>query len=145
MSNFLNAVMLKLESIPTTVDGGLHFDNIDIGVMTTVLGVAIVFLILVVICLLLAIFAVLVKDKKQTEGTRAVSSVKPQPIVPVKSVPAAQPQNYMDDKQLVAVITAAIAASMGTDVGTDGFVVRRIRRVGNWNQDAIEQQQGGLY
>lgn len=145
MSNFFNAVMLKLESIPTTVDGGLHFDNIDIGVMTTVLGVAIVFLILVVICLLLAIFAVLVKDKKQTEGTRAVSSVKPQPIVPVKSVPAAQPQNYMDDKQLVAVITAAIAASMGTDVGTDGFVVRRIRRVGNWNQDAIEQQQGGLY
>lgn len=145
MSNFLNAVMLKLESIPTTVDGGLHFDNIDIGVMTTVLGVAIVFLILVVICLLLAIFAVLVKDKKQTTGTQQVSVVKPQPIVPVKSVPAAQPQNYMDDKQLVAVITAAIAASMGTDVGTDGFVVRRIRRVGNWNQDAIEQQQGGLY
>lgn len=145
MSNFLNAVMLKLESVPTTVDGGLHFDNIDIGVMTTILGVAIVFLILIVICLLLAIFAVLVKDKKQTEGKRTAPSVKPQPIVPIKSIPAVQPQSCMDDKQLVAVITAAIAASMGTDVSTDGFVVRRIRRVGNWNQDAIEQQQGGLY
>ena len=37
-------------------------------------------------------------------------------------------EDAMDDLELVAVITAAIAASMGTS--TDGFVVRSIRRAG---------------
>ena len=38
-----------------------------------------------------------------------------------------------DDLELIAVITAAIAAQEGT--GTDGFVVRSIRRrpLNNWN------------
>jgi NaMN:DMB phosphoribosyltransferase len=35
----------------------------------------------------------------------------------------------MDDTELVAVITAAIAASSQNNVSTDGFVVRSIKRV----------------
>ncbi len=37
--------------------------------------------------------------------------------------------NLVDDRELVAVITAAIYASMGTDAPADGLVVRSIRRV----------------
>lgn len=144
MSGLFYNAMLKLDSIPTTVDGHLHLENINIGVMTTVLGVVIVFLVLVAICLLLAIFAILVKDKNKQNVPKAPAP-KPAPaIIPVKTSATAAPvQSYVDDKELVAVITAAIAATMGSN--TDGFVVRRIRRVGNWNQEAIEQQQNSLY
>jgi sodium pump decarboxylase gamma subunit len=147
MSGFFYNIMLKLDSVPTEVDGHLHFENIDIGVMTTVLGVMIVFLILVIICLLLTIFAMLVKDRSKNGETKTVTET-PRPRhakVSVKTAPStAEPvHNEIDDKQLVAVITAAIAASMDTDA--DRLVVRRIRRVGNWNQEAIEQQQNGLY
>ena len=45
--------------------------------------------------------------------------------------------------ELVAVITAAIAASMNTSADT--LVVRRIRRVGSWNKEAIEEQQNSIY
>ncbi len=113
----------------------LSFENMDVGIMTTVLGIIMVFLILIVICLLIAIFSVLAKSSKKEQ------SVAPMPAPVANAQPASQ--NYVDDKQLVAVITAAIAASTGSD--TDGFVVRRIRRVGNWNQEAIEQQQNTIY
>ncbi|GEM_PF-297824 len=140
---FCNAV-LKLDSIPTTVDGHFHFENMDIGVMTTVLGITIVFLVLIVICLLLAIFSVLVKDKNKQIEPKVAAPAHAPAIIPVKTSATAAPvQKYIDDKELVAVITAAVAAAMGT--GTDGLVVRRIRRVGNWNQEAIEQQQNSLY
>jgi sodium pump decarboxylase gamma subunit len=142
MSGFLNTAVTTFLS----VDGKLHFENIDVGIMTTILGVAIVFLILVIICLMLTIFSIIVKDKSKPSKQK---QSKPSPlhkVIPVKTAPVQQSEpvkNEMDDKQLVAVITAAIAASMDTDI--DHLVVRRIRRVGNWNQEAIEQQQSGLY
>ena len=39
-------------------------------------------------------------------------------------------ENPADDLELVAVITAAVAAAMGT-TSTDGFVVRSIKRKSN--------------
>jgi glutaconyl-CoA/methylmalonyl-CoA decarboxylase subunit delta len=41
--------------------------------------------------------------------------------------------DLINDYELVAVITAAIYASMGDSVPTDGFVVRSIRRVNSKN------------
>ena len=46
----------------------------------------------------------------------------PAPVAPAAPAPA-------DDLQLIAVITAAIAAAEGTS--TDGFVVRSIKRRSN--------------
>ncbi len=136
---------ILLSNTMLTVDGTLHFENMDIGVMTTILGFVMVFMVLIIICLLLAIFSVIVKDKKQqqVQNNEPVRNIAAPVSIPVKTAPAASVQNYVDDKELVAVITAAIAATMGT--GTDGLVVRRIRRVGNWNQEAIEQQQNSFF
>ncbi len=130
MNGLMYLSMLKLESVPTKVDWSIHFENIDIGLMTTVLGIVIVFLILIVISLLLAIFSVLVKDREKQQPRK--KAAPPQSNIPAftPSAGRAQPQNLVDDKELVAVITAAIAASAGTN--TDGLIVRRIRRVGNW-------------
>lgn len=46
----------------------------------------------------------------------------------MQTVPYEQDE-LVDDSELVAVITAAIYASMGEAVPADGFVVRSIRRV----------------
>ena len=55
--------------------------------------------------------------KPQAETKKETSAAAP---APVEVVPAT------DDSELIAVISAAIAASEGTS--TDGFVVRSIKR-----------------
>ena len=82
----------------------------DAGI-NTVICLAVVFAVLIFISFLISLFkyipkleaALSKKDKKEEE--------------------------LSDDLELVAVITAAIAASAGTS--TDGFVVRSIRRSNN--------------
>lgn len=98
------------------------------GVAVTVLGVGIVFLILIILCVVLKIFEMAFGPKKKPV---AVSSAPAAPAAPVSpAVPAAS-----DDTELVAVITAAIAASMGTTVSS--FRIKSLRRLGSsWNQAA---------
>lgn len=94
----------------------------------TVLGMGTVFIVLIFIAFLISLLPKL---------TKAIESIgkKKEPSVPV-SVPAPAPaviaedeeaeEELVDDLELVAVITAAIAASEG--VPADGFVVRSIRK-----------------
>lgn len=135
MGSFLDAVVLSAQT--SDISAVEYISDMDLGLLTTVLGLVIVFAILIVIALLLAIFSVLVRDKKNTEPVQ-------QPLRPViPSVATSAATDVTDDKELVAVITAAIAASMNTSVDT--LVVRRIRRVGSWNKEAIEEQQSNIY
>lgn len=143
MTDFLNMVLLKVESVPTKFDWTIHLDNIDIGVMITVLGVLVVFAVLLAIYLLLAIFSMVMQDKKKP-AVQPKPAVRPTPpVAPVKTEVSDSTEELMDDKELVAIISATIAAAMDTSV--DNFVVRRIRRNTTWNKEAIEEQQYGLY
>ena len=65
------------------------------------------------------------EEKKAAEAAAPVQTV---------SAPAAEEEDLTDDLELVAVISAAIAASENTSV--DGLVVRSIRRAGtnNWKR-----------
>lgn len=143
MINQIDTLFLKIASVPTKLDWTIHFENVDIGIMITVLGLVVVFAVLVIIYMMLALFAMLVKDKKKPVSKPKLAVKPAPPVIPVKTEDEGKEDEMMDDKELVAVITAAIAASMGTS--TDNFVVRRIRRTGSWNKEAIEEQQYGLY
>ena len=61
------------------------------------------------------------KAAEKKAAAPAAPAAAPAPAAPAKAAEAA------DDLELVAVITAAVAASMGT-TSTDGFVVRSIKR-----------------
>lgn len=135
MGNFLNSIMLNAQTLQTDAGAVEFISNMDLGLLTTVLGLIIVFTILIIIALLLAIFSVLVKDKNKPVQAQQIA-------MPAKAA-ASTSSDLMDDKELVAVITAAIAASMNTSADT--LVVRRIRRVGSWNKEAIEEQQNSIY
>ncbi len=97
--------------------------------MNTLMGMGIVFLVLILICFLISLFKYLpgsgyakqkaleLEKDKQKEIPAAPSPVNPAPS-------RIQPE---DDTELIAVISAAVAAAMGTTT-TDGFVVRSIKK-----------------
>lgn len=96
--------------------------------MNTIMGLGIVFLVLLFLSFLIGLFkyigvAVEKMEKKNVPKTAA-------PVVaPKAAAPVVQTEELVDDKELVAVIAAAIAAYENTS--TDSFVVRSIRRKPN--------------
>ena len=88
-----------------------------------------VFVVLIFISFIISLFKYISvfenrkKAKKEAVATPAASTQEAAaPVV-------AEEEDLADDLELVAVITAAIAASEGTS--TDGLVVRSIRKVNN--------------
>ncbi|MEE1312956.1 MAG: OadG family transporter subunit [Lachnospiraceae bacterium] len=104
--------------------------------INTLLGMGTVFVILIFISLIISLFAFIPKIQQ------AIVKKNPQTDGPIKNPPVDQTsvfstvpaQSVMDDLELVAVITAAIAAS--ADISEDDFIVRSIRRVraDKWTQ-----------
>ncbi len=90
--------------------------------MNTILGMGTVFIVLIFISLVIYCFNFIPGNQAAKQEERPAP--KPRPA----KKPAARPakQNLVDDKELVAAITAAICAYRGTS--SDGFVVRSIRR-----------------
>jgi sodium pump decarboxylase gamma subunit len=94
------------------------------ALLNMLMGMGTVFAMLILICLIISSFKLISKfEKKSTKVPTPVPTYQ----APQTPVPTAEPE--MDDLELVAVITAAIAAS-GTTKGqsSDGFVVRSIKR-----------------
>ena len=98
------------------------------GLAYTVMGILIVFMILVIIMLVIKAMAFFSAEKK------APAEKKPAPVAE-KVEPKVEQPKKQDDSELIAVITAAVAAAMGSN-STSGFVVRSYRRVSGdaWNK-----------
>lgn len=92
------------------------------GLAYTVMGILIVFMILVIIMLVIKAMALLNTEKKPKAVETKV----------VEEIPAVA--ETKDDSELIAVITAAIAAAMGKSAS--GFVVRSYKTVSGdaWNK-----------
>ena len=102
--------------------------DISTGIEVTILGVGVVFLILLILCFVLKLFEKIFAQN----STTAVSESIPAPVVPE---PAKQPASEEDDTELVAVITAAIAASLNTS--TYNLKIKSVKRLASsWKQSA---------
>ena len=102
--------------------------------LNTLLGMGTVFIVLILLSFLIGCFKFInnaeqaIKNKDQTEVTATAAPVVAQPVV----------EDVSDDSELVAVISAAIAAFEAQNGGSaDGYVVRSIRRRTNnkWNKN----------
>lgn len=93
--------------------------------INTLMGVGTVFVVLIFLIFVISLFKYvnLIGAKKDEKPAQAAPKAAP---APVKAAPAAE-ENLVDDLELVAVISAAIAASENTS--TDSFVVRSIKKV----------------
>ena len=95
--------------------------------LNTIIGMGIVFIVLIFIAIIIWIMGKILAPKK-----KKVQEVKEDiAAVPVKET---APEIVNDDTELIAVISAAIAAASGTS--SDGFVVRSIKRRSDnkWNR-----------
>lgn len=90
--------------------------------MNTAMGMGTVFVMLIAISLIIYCFKFINQAQNKAQSKKAV----PAPAAPAVAPVTAEPEPEADDTELVAVIAAAIAAATGS--GTDGFVVRSIKR-----------------
>lgn len=117
-------------------------ERLETATLNTILGVITVFSVLILIILLIYMFRIIpyLEDKKKkkqmdigsnTEPSNTESastkSVSTKPVI--TSSTKSESIKLTDNLELVAVITAAISASMGEAVPADGLVVRSIRKV----------------
>ena len=100
--------------------------------LNTLIGMGSVFVVLIILCFLISCFKYIHMAEEKAGKSKKCGEEKPAQPAPVSApaapapVPAAPVPAPAEDRQLVAVITAAVAAAMGTS--SDGFVVRSIRR-----------------
>ena len=103
------------------------------GLKVTVVGLTIVFAVLIILMIVLMLMKVIFA--KEPKKQAAVQEVKPAPAAPVQSAA----EDDIDDEELIAVLTAAIAASLNTS--TYNLQIKSYRRIGNgspaWNQAGL--------
>ena len=107
-------------------------ENMTKAALNTLMGMGTVFLVLIFISLLISCFKYInVFEKKMKEKSAPAPAAAPAPAPAPAPVAAVEEEDVTDDLELVAVITAAIAAASENAVPADGLVVRSIRRVPN--------------
>jgi sodium pump decarboxylase gamma subunit len=98
-------------------------DTIIYGLIVTLLGVGIVFLVLILLQYVLKLMEIVFyKEKKAGLKAAKVSEVKPVE----DEIPQVNAAEEAFDDQLVAVLTAAVISCLG---GNSSIVVKNIRRV----------------
>ena len=116
----------------TAQAAGEDYTTIPEALVNTVIAMGTVFLVLILISFIISLlkFIPILMDKltKKEEPVQAIPQAQPAPAPkPVVQTPAAP----ADDTQLIAVITAAVAAAMeqdGVAVPADGLVIRSIKK-----------------
>lgn len=109
--------------------------RMEMGVLNTVLGMAIVFAILTLIIFIISLFKYLPNTTSKENNKSKASDAKVSPVDnAIAQIVHQEETNLMNDHELVAVISAAIASMKSeglSDTTAGGFVVRSIRRVNN--------------
>lgn len=109
--------------------------RMEMGVLNTVLGMAIVFAILTLIIFVISLFKYLPNIASKENNKSKASDAKVSPVDnAIAQIVHQEETNLMNDHELVAVITAAIASMKSeglSDTTAGGFVVRSIRKVNN--------------
>lgn len=111
-------------------------ERMEKAVFNTLMGMGTVFLVLIFISVLIGGFRYIGKFEEKMKGKAQEAASKPIPEAPapVAAQDAQEEEELVDDLELVAVITAAIAASTGSS--PQGLVVRSIKRApaGKWKK-----------
>lgn len=125
-------------AVPATAAPEEAVTTIPEALVNTGLGMGTVFIVLIlisgIIYLLKFIPELLDKSKKEKAAAQAAAGGNvpaPKPVSKPAPAPVPSVTKPADDTQLVAVITAAIAAAMeqeGTPVAADGLVIRSIKK-----------------
>lgn len=97
--------------------------------LNTLIGMSTVFIVLVLIMFIIMLFGFIPKIQKKLDEKKAKKAAEKTDSVDktIAQIVEKEEDELADDYELVAVISAAIAAYEGSN-GTDGFVVRSIKK-----------------
>lgn len=111
-------------------------EKMEKAALNTLMGMGTVFIVLIFISLLISCFKFInaYEARLKEKDKSAAPAPAPAPVPVVSSPAAEEAEELADDLELVAVITAAIAASTGSS--PSGLVVRSIKRApaGKWKK-----------
>lgn len=125
---FSNDMFLELQSAALNEESTLS-DAMVKAALNTVIGMGTVFIVLVLISFIIALFGFIPKIQAKIEEGKKKKEQKVESIDnTIAQIVEKEEVDVADDYELVAVIAAAIAASEGA-ASTDGFVVRSVRKV----------------
>ncbi len=98
--------------------------------VNTLVGMGTVFIILIFISLIISCFTFISKIQNKLENTDKVDESTSSSIDnTLAQIVSNEEEELEDELELVAVITAAVMAYMGSAAPADGLVVRSIRKV----------------
>lgn len=110
-------------------------EALSTGGMTTVIGLAIVFGVLIILMIVLMLFKVIFYKAPAKQSAAQAAPVPAAPAAPA----AVEEEPAEDEEELIAVLTAAVAASLNTS--TYNLKIKSYRRVPNtrpaWNRAGI--------
>lgn len=112
------------------------------GIVIAVSGIITVLLVLALISFCIWIVSKIIYAAEHKDEKTILRKAEKKPAAPViASAPpvSVKAEDAFDEKELVAAITAAIAASLNTT--TDALVVRSFRKSANWQKEAIHEQR----
>ncbi len=127
---------LDRKGMPTLISVNVNHslaEKLKSAGLNTLLGMGMAFTVLIIIALVISLFPLI---NKMTEKKPETSQEITQKSMETVTSQIADKEELSEDAELVAVIAAAIAAYEGS-AGTDGFVVRSVRKVGkasNWKR-----------
>ena len=111
-------------------------DALMVGLQVTVIGLLIVFAVLIILMFVLKMMKFIFAPKAEK-----VPKVQKPKVVEQKPTAEVVEVNETDDEELIAVITAAIAASLNTS--TYNLKIKSFRRVGSvapaWNKAGLNE------
>lgn len=118
---------------------GVHIgEAMSEGLKVTGLGLTIVFAVLVILMIVLYLFKVIFY-KDPSKQAKPADSAPAEAPAPVQT--AAPEEDGMDEEELIAVLTAAVAASLNTS--TYNLKIKSYRRVNNntpsWNKAGVNE------
>lgn len=112
-------------------------EALAVGGQTTIVGLSTVFSVLIILMLVLAVMKYIFYTAPNKKAQPTAAEEKP---VPVEET-VKEPENEMDNDELVAVITAAVAASLNTS--TYNLQIKSLRRISSaksaWNKAGISE------
>jgi glutaconyl-CoA/methylmalonyl-CoA decarboxylase subunit delta len=111
-------------------------DSIPQPLLNILIGLGIIFAALIFIAGLIYIIKSISNLSNNNPNGSASNSASPVNVPGNTNDGVIYEEELTDDLELVAVITAAIMASMGNEVPADGLVVRSIRKVNKRWQNA---------
>lgn len=117
----------------TAQAAGEDYTTIPQALVNTVIAMGTVFLVLILISFIISLFKFIpvLMDKLTKKEEPVQPVVQAQPAPAPKPAAVQTPAAPADDTQLIAVITAAVAAAMeedGVSVPADGLVIRSIKK-----------------